>query len=103
MQDAAANPQVAWDVGRLLSQTAVACGLIGMCVRGMILWRRGTPVGLGALTSALMTGAGAPVGLFLICCAFKPELTHHLKDLNIALAAAGVCTLYIAYKGLISD
>ena len=92
-------------VASYLPHASVLCGLLGVAVRWKVLSKRNPrkESGLDGMISAFYTAAAVPVGVFLLGCSFKPELTVFLSDLNLALGAAGIASLYIAYKGLAGD
>ena len=82
----------------------VSCGLIGVVVRWLIIRKKNPPkkLDLETMTLAFASAANVPVGILLIASSFDTHMFAFLSDLYLALASAGVATLYLAIKGLSS-
>jgi hypothetical protein len=105
------TPAQAWDIGKLLPQLSVGAGIAGVVIRALILRSRNKGqaeakqkgLQLDGLISAFYTAAAVPGALFLVACSFRPDWIKFLSDLYLALAAAGLAILYLAYRQLIAD
>lgn len=55
---------------------------------------------VGSTLAAFLTAASIPVGFALIAAAFWPPMIPVVTDLPLALAAAGLAIIAVAFKGL---
>jgi hypothetical protein len=82
----------------------IICGLLGIFIRWLVVKRKTPPkpFELDTIITAFMAAASIPVGVLLVGSAFDRHMFAFLSDLYIALAAAGIATIYLAIKGLTS-
>jgi len=85
------------------SQLSLICALLAIAVPAWKWKVRGQQFALDRLVEAMMAGAGFPIGLYLIVCAFEPERVKMLAELGFYLLAAGVSVLYVSAKSLIRE
>ncbi|MDT7777700.1 MAG: hypothetical protein QOC99_212 [Acidobacteriota bacterium] len=55
---------------------------------------------LGPLLGAAAAAFAIPKGIFLVYCAFRPDLLAQIKDLPIQLTIAGLCATFMAAVGV---
>jgi hypothetical protein len=82
----------------LVDQAALGCGLVFFVIGGIVRYRRHglAAADLGALLGLAVAAFAIPKGLFLVYCAFRPDLLIQVKDLPQQLAVAGLCAVFLA-------
>lgn len=90
-------------IAAYLPTITLFCGLVGIGINAYLLRRFSPPkpVQLENVISSFVAAASIPVGVLLIAAGIDRHMLDFLSDLYLALAAAGIATIYLAVKGLI--
>jgi hypothetical protein len=101
MQGTSAGPP-AENAFTALQIISLVIGILGIGVRWVVLRRKTPPQGLGlkGAINALYAAAGLPAGILLLGAAFDSRLIVLLTDLHLALFAAGIAVISVAWSGL---
>ena len=75
-------------------------GLIaGAIYVGMTLQERKQP-DVGKAVNAVLSGSGIPAGVYLVVCAFRPELLKDIAGLGLYIAIGGLATALVSSYSL---
>lgn len=82
----------------VVDHAALGCGVVLFVVGAIVLIRRNgwTPSILGHLIKLSISAYAIPKGLYLVYCAFRPELLTQIKDLSLQIIVAGLSAVFLA-------